>query len=201
MVLATLVLLCALPQTANDASKLTDDPAPVVESAKNVDVASAKLPESPASKLETSGAVESSSAKASASGDAAAAPIQPASPASGFQPAAIKPAITGEYRMPHKKVWLGLMAVGHGTAAFDAWSTRRAVSGGYGTESNPLLRGASHSNMIYAATQVSPAVMDFLGRKMMMSRHGWMRKMWWLPQAAGASMSFTAGVHNMSVVP
>jgi hypothetical protein len=201
MVLPALLLLFALPQTSSDAGRLADDPTAVVESAKSVDVASAKLPESPAPKMETSAAVESSSAKAGASGDAAAAPIQPASPASGFQPAAIKPAITGEYRMPHKKVWLGLMAVGHGTAAFDAWSTRRAVSGGYGTESNPLLRGASHSNMIYAATQVSPAMMDFVGRKMMMSRHTWMRKMWWLPQAAGAGMSFAAGVHNMSVVP
>ena len=56
---------------------------------------------------------------------------------------------------------------GSGAAAFDAWSTRRAISEGYGTEANPLLRPFSHSNAMYAATQVSPLVMDFIGKRMM----------------------------------
>ena len=45
-----------------------------------------------------------------------------------------------------------------------------AVSGGYGQEANPLLRPFAHSNSIYAAKQVSPAVMDYLGKRLMVSR-------------------------------
>jgi len=93
------------------------------------------------------------------------------------------------------------MATGHGAAAFDAWATRRAVSGNYGTETNPLLRPFSHSNAMYAATQVSPAIMDFLGHRMMTSRNSTLRRLWWVPQLAGASFSFSAGMHNYNVVP
>src|SRR2546428_13826643 len=86
-----------------------------------------------------------------------------------------------------------LFRAGHSGAAFDAWSTRRAISSGAGTESNPFLRPFAHSGALYAATQVSPAFMDFLGKRMMVSQHRWVQRMWWLPQAAGASFSFAAG--------
>src|SRR5579885_2481756 len=88
---------------------------------------------------------------------------------------------------------------GQSEAAFDAWSTRRAISGGYGTEANPLLRPFAHSNALYVATQVSPALMDFLGKRMMTSRHAMFRKLWWLPQTAGAGLSFAAGSHNVAL--
>jgi hypothetical protein len=91
------------------------------------------------------------------------------------------------------------MAVGHSAAAFDAYSTRRALSGNYGTEGNPLLRPFAHSNAIYAATQVSPAVMDYVGRRMMTSGHPTLRKFWWVPQVAGAGFSFGAGMHNYAL--
>jgi hypothetical protein len=100
-----------------------------------------------------------------------------------------------------RKLWYTLAVTGSGAAAFDAWSTRRAISGGYGVEGNPMLRPFSHSNAMYAATQVSPLVMDFIGKRMMTSRHEWMRKMWWVPQTAGTSMSLYAGVHNTRLVP
>jgi len=100
-----------------------------------------------------------------------------------------------------RKFWYGLAAVSHGAAAFDAWSTRRALSGNYGVEANPLMRPFAHSGAIYAATQLSPAFMDFLGRRMMVSRHGWIRKMWWVPQTAGTGVSLAAGAHNVGVVP
>jgi len=32
------------------------------------------------------------------------------------------------------------------------------------------------------------------------SQHGWMRKIWWLPQTAGGSLSFACGAHNVGVV-
>jgi hypothetical protein len=92
------------------------------------------------------------------------------------------------------------MAAGHGAAAFDAWSTRRAVSGHYGTESDPFLRPFAHSNSLYATTQVSPLIMDYLGRRMMTSRHATLRRFWWIPQVAGASFSFGSAMHNCSIV-
>ena len=97
-------------------------------------------------------------------------------------------------------MWYGLMAVSHAGAAFDAWSTRRAISGGYGQEANPFLKPFANSNAIYAATQVSPAVMDYLGKRMMTSSNPGIRKLWWVPQVLGSGMSFAAGAHNVSVV-
>ena len=199
MVLATLVLICAIPQAANDGAKVIATQA-TVETAKNIDSPSTALPASPAPKVESNDAADSDSPRlgVSSSSDTLAAAIQPASPAA-VRPG-VKPMIAGEYPQ-HRVAWFGLMAVGHGAATFDAYSTRRAISRNYGTEANPLLRPFAHSNAMYAATQVSPFVMDFVGRKMMTSSHPWMRKLWWLPQTAGASVSFVSAAHNMSVVP
>jgi hypothetical protein len=97
-------------------------------------------------------------------------------------------------------MWFGLMAVSHAGAAFDAWSTRRAISSGAGQEANPFLKPFANSNAIYAATQVSPAVMDYLGKRMMTSQNPALRKLWWIPQVLGSGMSFAAGAHNMGVV-
>jgi hypothetical protein len=99
-----------------------------------------------------------------------------------------------------KKIWYGLVAAGHAGAAFDAWSTRRALSGNWGTESDPLMRPFAHSGAIYAATQVGPALLDFIGRRAMTSEHMWVRRLWWVPQSVGAGMSFRAGIHNVGVV-
>ena len=92
-------------------------------------------------------------------------------PAGGITPgsasflnAPIKPAVIRPVESPRqRKIWYALMAAGHSSAAFDAWSTRRAISGGYGTEGDPLMRPFAHSGAMYAATQVSPAVMDLSG--------------------------------------
>jgi hypothetical protein len=114
----------------------------------------------------------------------------------------VKPAIRDSYETARQRqIWFGLMAAGHGAAVFDSYSTLRAVSGGYGVEGDPLLRPFAHSNAMYAATQVSPAILDYLGHKMMNSNHGWMRRFWWVPQAAGTSLSFSAGIHNSRLVP
>jgi len=92
------------------------------------------------------------------------------------------------------------MAAGHGAAAFDAWTTRRAISGGYGTEGDPLQRPFANSGAIYATTQVVPALMDFLGHRMMRSESPTIRKFWWIPQAASTGVSLGAGIHNYRVV-
>ena len=117
-----------------------------------------------------------------------------------FSNSALKPAMERPVPTPRQqKLWYTFMAVSHSAAAFDAYSTRRAISGNYGTEGNPLLRPFSHSNAMYAATQVSPAVMDYVGRRMMTSTHPTLRKFWWVPQVAGAGFSFGAGMHNYAL--
>jgi hypothetical protein len=98
-----------------------------------------------------------------------------------------------------RRVWYALSITGSGAAAFDAWSTRRAISQGAGTETNPLLRPFVHSGAIYAATQVSPLFIDYLGKRMMVSSHPWLRRLWWLPQSAGSGFSLAAGAHNISM--
>jgi len=51
------------------------------------------------------------------------------------------------------------------------------------------------------AVQASPALMDYLGHRMMTSRHPWLRRMWWLPQSAGTALSLGSGVHNSLLGP
>jgi hypothetical protein len=184
LLLSTALLLLWLPTTEQPKSPTTDSPvvAKVVasESAKD-SAAHPALPDAPVAKLDPS--IESSSAA-----------IQP------FSNSALKPAMERPIPTPRQQeLWYTFMAAGHSAAAFDAYSTRRAISRNYGTESNPLLRPFSHSNAIYAATQVSPAVMDYVGRRMMTSSHPTLRRFWWVPQVAGAGFSFSAGMHNYAL--
>lgn len=190
MVLAALLLICSIPQM-DDSAKVVADSKPAAERTASPAVAPdgaskdsslvASLPSAPAPKVKPDAAIEP---------NAAAQPFQPA------RTVLTRPSETPRQR----KMWYALVIAGHSGAAFDAWSTHRAVVGGYGQEANPLLRPYANSNAIYAATQVSPAVMDFLGKRMMVSQHGWLRKMWWVPQAAGAGLSFASGAHNVGVV-
>jgi hypothetical protein len=183
MVLATLLLICSIPQMDDTAKVVNDLPAVSSDSAtKDSTLVATALPSAPAPKVKADPEPMALSP--------AAQPLQP-----------IKPVFSGPRETPRqRKIWYGLAIAGSSGAAFDAWSTHRAVAGGYGQEANPFLRPFAGSNAIYAATQVSPLVMDFLGKQMMMSQHKWVRKMWWLPQTAGASFSFVSGVHNVGVV-
>jgi hypothetical protein len=114
----------------------------------------------------------------------------------------VKPAATESYETPkQRKTWYGLMVLAHGTAAFDAWTTRRAVSGGFGVEGDPMQRPFANSGAIYATTQVTPLLMDLLAHQMLRSSHPMIRKAWWVPQIASASASLSAGIHNYSIVP
>jgi hypothetical protein len=152
------------------------------------------LPESPAGKISDS-----------TNSDAPAADVSPASSAAaGVQlfSSPVRPAGRTALETPRERnTWYALMAVSHSAAVFDGYSTRRAISGNYGVEGNLLLRPFSHSNAIYAATQVSPAVMDYLGHRMLKSHNARLRRFWWLPQTAGAGFSVGAGIHNYRLVP
>jgi hypothetical protein len=96
-------------------------------------------------------------------------------------------------------LWLMLSIAQHGAATFDAWSTRRVISSGQGQELNPLLRPFAGNASLYAVIQVGPALLDYLGRRMMTSQHGWARRTWWILQAAGMASSLAGGVHNLGV--
>jgi hypothetical protein len=195
MVLAALLLICSIPQM-DDTAKAVVDSKPAADrlaappaSSNNASKEPTKeptlvasLPSAPAPKAKTDAAL-----------------VEPNPAAQPFQP--VKPVLTRPRETPRqRKMWYALTIASHTGAAFDAWSTHRAVVGGFGQEANPFLRPFAHSNAIYAATQASPAVMDYIGKRMMTSRDPWVRKLWWVPQLAGTGMSFFSGAHNVSLV-
>jgi hypothetical protein len=196
LLLATLVVFCcaSLP---SDAPKSSGNPSDFLSNHAGENIAAGskhrELPDAPIAKSESSTDADS----------VEAAEVESILPkGESLLNAPVKPAARGSYETARqRKMWFGLMAAGHGAAAFDAYSTLRAVSGGYGTEGDPLLRPFSHSNAMYAATQVSPAIMDYVGHKMLTSNHGWMRRIWWVPQVAGTSLSLSAAIHNTRLVP
>lgn len=206
MVFAAFLLLCPLPQIADKAAALPAESALVSAISEKNAALSRELPSTPQPKAITDGAeiAEANSATnlstdSSENTSSVSATILPGSPV--FQPAPLKLAATHPYENARdRKIWYALVATSHSAAVLDAYSTRRALSSNQGTESNPLLRPFAHSSMMYAATQVSPLLMDYLGKRMMVSRHPLLRKTWWLPQTLGATMSFSAGVHNIGVV-
>jgi hypothetical protein len=183
MVIATLLLICSIPQMDEPAKVVNDSPTVSIDrAAKESTLVASALPSAPTPKVKTE-----------------AEPITPNPAGQPFQP--VKPLFTRPRETPRqRKLWYALTIAGSSGAAFDAWSTKRAVVGGYGQEGNPFLRPFAHSNAIYAATQLSPAFMDFLGKRMMVSQERWLRKFWWLPQVAGTGMSFASGAHNVGVV-
>jgi hypothetical protein len=200
MLLATILLLYPFPQSGDTVKAVTERSASVSLDADRDSSLSRALPSAPEPKIKNDTEIAAESNTAAVMPLPAAEPIVPGSAPLVLRPG--KPAFNPEdVSERQKKVWYALTFASSGAAGFDAWSTRRVISGGYGTESNPLLRPFAHSNVLYAATQVSPLVLDYVGRKMMTSRHPLLRRMWWLPQSAGMGMSLFAGVHNVGVVP
>jgi len=183
LLLSAALLLLWMPTTDTPKSVAADSPiASHAPDSNKTTAANHDIPDAPTAKPE-------------ATAEPAAVAIRP------FSNAPIKPAVERPAPTPRQRaLWYTFLAAGHGAAAFDAWSTRRALSANVGTESDPFLRPFAHSNALYAATQVSPAVMDYLGRRMMTSRHPMFRHFWWVPQVGGASFSFSAGMHNYSLV-
>jgi hypothetical protein len=197
LVITALVVLCCSTFTADSsrnavvaASSEANVSAPAQPGPVNAGLA---LPDAPLPKVDVSKTTDEAAVRGSESSSALILPLV-SSP--------VKPATPDSYETPRKrKIWYGLVAAGHSAAVFDAWTTRRAISGGYGVEGDPLQRPFANSGAIYASTQVCPLLMDLLGRRMMRSNHAWMRKTWWVPQAAGATVSLGAGIHNYRLVP
>lgn len=97
---------------------------------------------------------------------------------------------------PSRKSWLALSAVQHGAEAFDAYSTRVAISHG-AVESDPLMRPFANSPAIYAVGQISPLILDIVARHMQRSDNHVVRRMWWLPQSVATAEFVFCGVHNL----
>ena len=202
MVLATILLMLPVPQIGDVTKTVANAPAAISADAKDTSGAADALPSMPTPK-----AVSESVDPSTASGLSTVPVNSSTSSAEGsssnpgsFRFESVKAAYTRPRETSaQRKEWYALLVTSHAAAAFDAWSTRRAVVQGY-TEANPLLRPFANSNAIYVATQVSPVVMDYLGKRMMVSQHGWIRKMWWVPQVAGSGLSIGAGVHNVGIV-
>jgi len=101
-------------------------------------------------------------------------------------------------RMPSRRNWLLLGFAQHGAAAFDAYSTRLAISQG-ATEQDPLMKPFANSSAIYAAIQVAPLACDYMARHMQRSPNNFIRRIWWMPQSVGTASFLLSGVHNERV--
>ena len=205
MVLATILLMLPVPQTGELKKVIAEAPAAVAAASTDSNDAlnaAEGLPSAPEPKKDSDGPTANVSGSSTISSSASAPGAEGYTPsgASSLRVESTKLAFTRPSETPaQRKVWYGLLVTSHAAAGFDAWSTRRAVALGY-NEGNPMLRPFANSNAIYVATQVSPAVMDYLGKRMMVSQHGWVRRIWWLPQVAGGGFSIGAGVHNVGMV-
>ena len=197
LLLSTLVLVCCTALPISNSQAADDSPAPRV-----VESRSSGEPSEPA--ITTNAKVTKPDAPLPTLTAANLDPVSSAEPETPARPpihAAVKPATAESYvTSRQRKIWYGLMAASHGAAAFDAWTTRRAITGGYGTEGDPLQRPFANSGAIYATTQIVPALMDYMGHRMMRSENPVIRKFWWVPQAASTGVSLGAGIHNDRVV-
>ncbi|MGH9717615.1 MAG: hypothetical protein ACRD4R_12940 [Candidatus Acidiferrales bacterium] len=113
-------------------------------------------------------------------------------------PTAKSTRVLGVEAAPSRKTWILLSIADHSAAAFDAYSTRAAISRG-AVEADPVIRPFAGSAGIYAAIQVAPVALDFIARKMQRSQSSLLRHTWWLPQSASTGLFLFSGAHNMTV--
>ncbi|MGD0962388.1 MAG: hypothetical protein ABSA57_00645 [Candidatus Acidiferrales bacterium] len=217
MVLAIAVLLFqispvtqVLPPTSVDVEPLTSAPRLLAANLPDADVVSnaARLVTAPT----VSGAVQphDSAAVTGASGESRSADSNPVSlhaalensrslsmirvPESDSTPARF---ISAE-SLPSRRKWIALSIAQHAAAAFDAYSTRDAISHG-AVEQDPLMRPFANSSAVYAAIQACPVALDFAARHMQRSENIFLRRTWWVPQSVSAGMYLFSGVHNIHV--
>jgi len=205
MLLTAILMVFSAQQGVNIVNAETNSSAVATISQNTVSESfvSQLFPSAPQPKIETDDASATSVDAASASVTPGVEPIEPSyTPSTPISSVPTKALIGRSYETSRqRKLWYALSFTGAGAATMDAWSTRRAITRGVGVEGNPMLRPFAHSGVLYAATQVSPLVMDFIGKRMMVSQHPLLRKVWWLPQAVGSSVSVSAAVHNVRMVP
>lgn len=96
-------------------------------------------------------------------------------------------------------LWRGLAVADHSAALFDSWSTRASLSSGNGYERDPLMRPFANSAAIYPMLQIAPFGADYLSHRFMRSNHVFLRRVWWVPQAASIGSSMWCGARNLHV--
>lgn len=99
----------------------------------------------------------------------------------------------------HPKAWFLLSMAEHSSAAYDAWSTRRALNAGR-VEADPVMRPFAGSPAIYGAIQIIPVGLDYLARRLQRSS-GWTRHIWWAPQSIATATYLFSGSYNISHTP
>ncbi|PYY10226.1 MAG: hypothetical protein DMG61_22085 [Acidobacteria bacterium] len=97
------------------------------------------------------------------------------------------------------RLWRGLVIAEHSAALFDAWSTRKSITSGNGYERNPLMKPFANSSAAYPMMQIAPTGFDFLSHRMMRSNNAFLRRAWWVPQAASFVGSLWMGTRNIRV--
>jgi hypothetical protein len=128
-------------------------------------------------------------------------PMTPPAPMAFLNPATPMKVSVAQLRAENRRkelMWKGLAIASSGAATFDAWSTRHAITTAGAQELNPLLKPFAGNASLYVAVQVGPALLDYAGRKMMYSRHSWVRRIWWIPQSASFASSIFCGAHNLA---
>src|SRR2546427_4619309 len=146
MILEALLLIVSIPQMDDAAKAVSDTPAVAANSTTKDSSSTSELPAMPTPKAD-------------------AAAILPAAPAQPFLP--VKPVYTRP-RETHRQrvIWYSLAVAGHSGAAFDAWSTKRAVTGGDSAENKPILAPGVEANGIFTAGGGGPTITGIFRKKM-----------------------------------
>ncbi|MCI0350775.1 MAG: hypothetical protein L0Z53_15225 [Acidobacteriales bacterium] len=129
------------------------------------------------------------------------APVTSENSAALVQPLVLvsTPRVQHQPSRKEQRMWWALTVAQHSAATFDAWSTRESLSSGNGYERNPLMRPFANSAAIYPAIQIAPLGLDYISKRMMRSRHGFLRKTWWVPQTLATAGFAWSGLHNLRV--
>jgi hypothetical protein len=104
----------------------------------------------------------------------------------------------GAEQLPSRRNWILLSAAQHSAAAFDAYSTRYAISRG-AREDDPFMRPFANSSSLYAAIEVGPLLLDYAARRMQRSHIGLIRRIWWVPQSVSTAAFLASGAHNFGI--
>lgn len=139
------------------------------------------------------------------SGTSPAIPLEPSGNTLSFSAIRIPDATSGKppcclgvERFPSRRSWILLSAAQHSAAAFDAYSTRYAISRG-AREDDPFMRPFAHSPALYAAIEVGPLLLDYAARRLERSHSSLIRRIWWVPQSVSTAAFLVSGKHNFGV--
>jgi hypothetical protein len=99
--------------------------------------------------------------------------------------------------MVMKHIFLWVFLVTQGTATVDIITTTQHLNQA-GLEHDPLAKPFTNlpRPAYIAAGEVGAAGVSFIGWKMKHSKHKWVRKIWWVPQAATISGNSYGSIYS-----